>query len=327
MRTLFMATILFAALALSPTTLLAQSFSDIDKQHPQYAAIESLKNLGIINGYQDGTFQSNKPVTRAEAVKMILKTAKIELASDAQTDFTDIAADAWYTPYIATAKYRKIVNGYAGTNEFRPNNTVTKAEFIKMSLFALGKDVSKHVGAKNIASDVHAGDWYAAYISYAKTLGIITPSQAGDLKPNQPLTRGECSDILYRLLVIEQGGKVQKDLSMVEAKLVEILVSLNKDDIVMALAHAQSAVSLSQELAEQSPEHALTQAVHQIALGFEQLCLAYQAGADGDNDALRQHTDKAKQYAGAAFNKDNSTQPIGKQIKAQADVLLRQIKD
>lgn len=46
-------------------------FKDVPETHWAYKAIEELAEKGIINGYEDGTFKPDAPVTRAEVATMI----------------------------------------------------------------------------------------------------------------------------------------------------------------------------------------------------------------------------------------------------------------
>ena len=46
-------------------------FTDVSESHWAYKAIEDLSEMGIINGYEDGTFKPDAPVTRAEVATML----------------------------------------------------------------------------------------------------------------------------------------------------------------------------------------------------------------------------------------------------------------
>ena len=50
------------------------SFSDVEKDSWYAQDVECAKVLGIINGYEDGTFRGDNPVTRKEAFTIIYKT-------------------------------------------------------------------------------------------------------------------------------------------------------------------------------------------------------------------------------------------------------------
>lgn len=46
-------------------------FKDVPETHWAYEAIEELSEMGIINGYEDGTFKPDEAVTRAELATML----------------------------------------------------------------------------------------------------------------------------------------------------------------------------------------------------------------------------------------------------------------
>lgn len=46
-------------------------FTDVPESHWAFKAIEDLADMGIINGYEDGTFKPDAPVTRAEVASML----------------------------------------------------------------------------------------------------------------------------------------------------------------------------------------------------------------------------------------------------------------
>lgn len=309
-----------------PLLVSAASFSDVPENHSFYAAVESLKNLEIIKGFDDGTFRPENPVTRAEALKMILTSAKATIEESSETEFFDVPADSWFGAFIRTGRNLNIVNGYGDTGKFGPNDRVQKSQFLKMLILGFKKDVSKHENLKTgVSIDTDPGQWWLPYMSYSKTLGIITPNVENRLFPEKELTRGECAEIIYRLLVLERGGETQKMLSMAESHLVNILVNLNANNIDAALKDAKSATEATARALQLSPNEGIVKAADKIARGFSELSLAYKAGLQNDNEALRQHAESAKTLAGEAFNDDASTQALGKKIKTQADALLSQI--
>ena len=51
-------------------------FKDVDKKDWFYKAIEFVSDNGIMNGYEDGTFKPNEPITRAEVATIIQRLSK-----------------------------------------------------------------------------------------------------------------------------------------------------------------------------------------------------------------------------------------------------------
>lgn len=88
-------------------------------------------DLDIVSGYNDNTFKPNNPVTRAEALKIILKAAGVELGTGAG-NFDDVdSVNDWFASYTAYAKEIGLIGGYTdGT--FRGNQPITRAEVCKI---------------------------------------------------------------------------------------------------------------------------------------------------------------------------------------------------
>lgn len=63
-----------------PSIPSGQSFADIKKNSPYYAATAFLKSSDIVSGYGDGTFQPGKTMTRSEAAIMVARTFNIDPA-------------------------------------------------------------------------------------------------------------------------------------------------------------------------------------------------------------------------------------------------------
>ena len=105
------------------------TFSDVPKDAWYSLAIATLAELGIITGYEDGTFQPNKPITRAEFAVVASRFAK--LSTTRSIAFSDVPADHWAAKDIASAFARGWINGYSdGT--YLPNKLITRAEVSKI---------------------------------------------------------------------------------------------------------------------------------------------------------------------------------------------------
>lgn len=90
-----------------------QEFTDVPKSYWAYTYITDMAERGVLNGYDDGSFQPDKPVTRAEAAAML---AQVENYSSYCDEFCDVSEDSWYAKYIGTCcsyfnKYEFTVKG------------------------------------------------------------------------------------------------------------------------------------------------------------------------------------------------------------------------
>jgi len=113
----------------------AATFEDVEGDYEE--AVDVLAALGVITGYEDGTYKPERIVTRAEMAKLIVEILGYgELVSGAKSNFADTQghwADAW----IALAAGRGLVIG-TGDGNFTPDRQVTYDEAITMVVRALG---------------------------------------------------------------------------------------------------------------------------------------------------------------------------------------------
>ena len=95
-------------------TNLKNNFKDITRNTPNKDAILTLNKLGILKGYEDGTFKPYKEINRAEALKIILESTKLidKNTEDSKIEFTDVNEKDWYYKYVKKAYELEIVKGY-----------------------------------------------------------------------------------------------------------------------------------------------------------------------------------------------------------------------
>lgn len=187
------------------------SFSDVPENASYVQAVSSLNQLGIITGYEDGTFKPDNDVTRAEFCAMLMRTmgyGNIGSASSAELPFSDVSDSnsdiSWAIKNISTAYKMGIVNGYEdGT--FKPSNNVAYEEAVKMVVCALGYGASVSVDAT---------PWYANYMSQATTIGLLKNAQNLGVA-EKPASRACIAQMLYDALeipLVENGVLTTKTL-------------------------------------------------------------------------------------------------------------------
>lgn len=125
-------------------TVAESPFSDVTPNDWYYLYVLSAHKEGIVDGFEDGSFGSNNPITRAEAMKVLLVAAGINAKAGFNTSFVDVPASEWYAPYINYAAQHGIVGGYEdGT--FGPNNNLTRAEVAKIVSLMLKARIAEEV--------------------------------------------------------------------------------------------------------------------------------------------------------------------------------------
>ena len=103
-------------------------FSDVDASDWYNMAVSTATAAGIFEGYDDGTFGPDKPITRAEFATIASRFSSLEYNGEPM--FTDIAGH-WAEEGINRAAVTGWVNGY-DDGTFRPENAITRAEAITL---------------------------------------------------------------------------------------------------------------------------------------------------------------------------------------------------
>ena len=117
----------------------AEAYTDVTEGSAYYEAVESLSKLGIVTGYEDGTYKPEETVTRAEMAALIARIQGYEetAKANANTVFTDVPSTYWASGYVAQANGQGIINGY-GDGTFGPDDAVKYEEAVKMIMATLG---------------------------------------------------------------------------------------------------------------------------------------------------------------------------------------------
>lgn len=188
-----------------PVTKPGITFGDI-KSSPNRAAIEALAAREIINGMGDDSFAPNATMTRAQYATIVVKA--LGLTPKANSKFKDVAANAWYAPYVGTANAYGIVNGVSDT-EFNPEGTITRQEAAVMTIRA-----AKLCGLDTVMSEAEQNDVLCDYMDYRTIASWAKESMAycygneilntDDLnaEPKREILRCEVAEMLYRMLVL-----------------------------------------------------------------------------------------------------------------------------
>jgi len=191
----------------------ALSFPDVDQSASYAESVSVLSSLGLMIGDEQGNFNPDKTITRAEAATIIVRAKGLEDAAagaKGATQFTDVAADHWASGYINLACQNGIVAGY-GDGTFGPEDEVTYEQITKMIVSALGYTPMAN----------KQGGYPTGYLVIASQKGIAkgTNGQSGEPAPRATVAR-----LLYNSLTVnmmeqtvysvgaEEYGEVDKTL-------------------------------------------------------------------------------------------------------------------
>ena len=210
-----MAGLTTSSIILSPLATLAEStapFSDIDVGSPYLVQVNFLREQNLVNGYEDHTFRPQKIINRAEAAAL-LKKVLIDSGTKSTTKipttlaFTDVKKSEWFYATLEDLATKKIINNKA--KEFRPEDTINLAEAVKMVITAEqlhNPELTLPTENKNVFKDIKGTEWFAPYLQLANNKTLLTYSTKMNINPDQDMTRGAFTDLVYRALKTREPG-------------------------------------------------------------------------------------------------------------------------
>lgn len=134
----YLAVVFAVAMIICSLSSVSAAFPDVAGDNKYGSAISTMTNLGIIGGYEDGTFRPDGLVTRAEMAKIVFVSYTTYTdAGEGALTFPDVSEKYWAKGYISWCAGKNIVGGYEdGT--FRPTENITYDEALKMVCAMLG---------------------------------------------------------------------------------------------------------------------------------------------------------------------------------------------
>ena len=136
------------------------NYADVAADAWYNTAVSTMTKAGIVDGYPDGTFRPDAPITRAEMAKIISLFAKLDKS---ESRFSDIAGH-WAEAYIRLAAGNGWIEGYPdGT--FGPQRNITRAETATMINRVLDRVPSEESrllsrDVMQIWPDSNPSDWF-----------------------------------------------------------------------------------------------------------------------------------------------------------------------
>ena len=168
-------------------------FSDITDNYTA-TAVETLRLMGVLDGYGDGTFRPNAVLTRAQFCKMAVyaMNGSSELGRySTVTIFPDVKPSLWAASYINMAAKKGVIAGFAD-GKFKPNQTVTAGQAVTILMRGLGyKD--ENMG----------GVWPQGYMAEPQTCGLL--KSTGITSAYSALTRGQAAKLFLNLFEAKRG--------------------------------------------------------------------------------------------------------------------------
>ncbi len=143
--------------------------------------------------------------------------------------FRDIKSSHWAYKYVIELATNKVINGYTdGT--FKPENTITRGEFVKLVVMAALPDWISIDDAESTFNH-----WASSYIWIAERYGLISTGSMNLENIDEPITRIEMVRIIVKADLAMKGNSLETK----EKVKFKDVISLNNDDLLL-LKHACS---------------------------------------------------------------------------------------
>ncbi|MBQ2966525.1 MAG: S-layer homology domain-containing protein [Clostridia bacterium] len=167
--------------------------------------VEYMANEGLVSGVAGGVFDPEAQITRAEYITILDRAMGYEAV--AGESYADVAQDAWYAPYVATAKAKGLLNGLPTEDGFKPEQPITRQEMALFTYNAI-KQIGKNDewlsdlpnGWENFTDTDSVSDWATDALKYLIQTGIIKGTSDTTVSALDNATRAQGAVILKRFM-------------------------------------------------------------------------------------------------------------------------------
>lgn len=196
------------------------NFEDTNEGYWAQEYIERMKAKGVFQGYEDGTFRPNDPVTRIQTIVTAVRLLGLEEEAKAQdlskpvffkdaTEYFKNPGNLWAKGYVLVALEQGLFD--ASEDRLSPNQPAKRVWVSSILVRALGLEEEARAAITVAPSFVDANQIPAGsvgYVNIAEEYGIITGNPDGRFSPNTNITRSQMAAVLDRTydgLLDEQG--------------------------------------------------------------------------------------------------------------------------
>ena len=187
-----------------PAFAAGPTFTDVPVTHWAYTAVEKASEAGLMNGYADGRFGKNDPITRGQMVQILYNYYGEDCGTN--SGFSHVPASAWYAKAVTWASKKGVVSGYSN-GTFGPDNQLTREQMVTI-LYNVADKPETNPSAISQYSDYHQVASYAADgFAWAVSNKVVSGTSSTTLSPRGTATRAQVAVILVRYLENVEGVK------------------------------------------------------------------------------------------------------------------------
>jgi spore germination protein YaaH len=233
--------------------------------------------MDIIKGYDNGTMQPDRTISREEFTAMLVRAIGLPTNDEFRESYTDVTEKNWSHKYIAAAKENGLLSVFSGYY-FYPYRDITREEMAVITAKAVqNADVT---GEKINLKDIPQYYRYKDSIDTVTALGIITGLPDGSFNPKGKATRAQAAAVIGRVLRTREASGETADAVLTDFAAgyeESVLGSLSEGDLSFVVPISLSAgkenrlnVKRSEQLGIQYPK-GLVNKKHMENASFEVL--------------------------------------------------------
>lgn len=148
-----------------------------------------------ILGYKDGTFRPEREVSRVELAAMLSRNLYKEDPGIRGSNYKDVPKSHWVNKYVELMTHEVIMLG-DGSGEFRPEDSVTRAEF--------ATTIARYLKLKMVDNPKRFMDtkkhWANEEVSAVVEAGLMEGNSFGFFRPDKTITRAEAVKVINKML-------------------------------------------------------------------------------------------------------------------------------
>ncbi len=192
-----------------------ERFTDVCPGDWFYPFVTGLSDLGVVSGYEDGTFRPNNDITRGQMMKIVVISTALTGALPSTPTFADVPPTHTFFSWIEVGVANGVVGGYncGGPFEacdpqsrpyFRPGANVTRGQLSKMIVNAKGWGPLG--GGSPTFADVPADNPFFGFVERISANGVVGGYECGGpgepcpgryFRPSNTSTRAQASKIIW----------------------------------------------------------------------------------------------------------------------------------
>lgn len=197
-------TIMLAIVMVIMVTSASQPFSDVSPTKDAWCYTQVMKayEAGLINGYGNGLFGKNDPITRGQIVQILYNYYGEDCGTN--SGFSDVPSSAWYARAVTWASKNGVVSGYSNST-FGPNNKLTREQMVTILYNVAGRPATNASALAQFNDRGQVAAYAVNGFSWAVSNKVVSGTSNTTLSPRGTATRAQVAVILIRYLENVEG--------------------------------------------------------------------------------------------------------------------------